>query len=150
MIDSILKQLFLRETGKQSLVTQMKADSAALNALDYQTWCDSKRKFLHQEVADSHWIKTCTAGYVTEVHFLEDGSLIEHRLFDRYQTKGRWHIDQGCVMVEIEKEANRYTFAIVANDEINIHSAVEHKNGALHSYLKLAQVKEKHVNGNPN
>lgn len=150
MSDLIFRQLYLRETGDGTLVAQDNVYKSNFDSLSYQKWRANKRALTHQEVANSHWIKTCTAGYVTEVYFAQDGSLIEHRLFDRYQTKGKWRIDQGCVLVEIAKGDNRYTFAIVGNDEVNIHSAVEHKNGALHSYLKLAQVQDKHVNGNSN
>ena len=73
------------------------------------------------------------------MHFKADGTLTEYRLFDRFKTVGQWQLKGGLLHVEITKSDNRYQFAVVARADLNIHSAVEHKNGDLHSYLKLVQ-----------
>ncbi|PKG38594.1 hypothetical protein [Psychromonas sp. Urea-02u-13] len=73
--------------------------------------------------------------------FNQDGTLNEYRLFDRYETQGTWVLSGGLLEVDIIKAGNHYCFTIVANAKLNIHSAVEHKNSELHSYLKFAQIK---------
>jgi hypothetical protein len=93
------------------------------------------------DIEDCHWIKSCSEGYITEVIFHRDGRLTEYRLFDRFETQGNWKLDNGILKADIIKAENRYTFNVIGNANINIHSAVELKNNELHSYLKLAQVK---------
>ncbi|RJG47766.1 hypothetical protein [Motilimonas pumila] len=137
----ILLQLFCRETGQHALVDKDQLPAPVLQHQVYQAWLASKADFRISDITGGHWLKTCTAGYITEVIFHQDGKLDEYRLFDRFHTQGEWRLAQGLLHVAIGKGDNRYTFAVVAQQEVNIHSAVEHKNGELHSYLKLAQVK---------
>ncbi|KZX70009.1 hypothetical protein A3712_09610 [Vibrio sp. HI00D65] len=59
--------------------------------------------------------------------------------FNRFKTVGRWQLKDGLLHAEITKGDNRYEFAVVARADLNIHSAVEYKNGELHLYLKLVQ-----------
>ncbi|MEZ8385036.1 hypothetical protein AB6C98_15345, partial [Vibrio splendidus] len=99
----------------------------------------TKRDFTVSDIESRVWVKSCPGGYITEVHFNADGSLIEYRLFDRFETTGQWQLKDGLLHVEILKGDNRYQFAVVARADLNIHSAVEYKNGELHSYLKLVQ-----------
>ncbi|WP_112479362.1 hypothetical protein [Vibrio variabilis] len=137
----LLSQLYIRESSGKKLVlpTQMIMDS--VDPIMFQEWQNRKRELVPIDAADTHWIKTCTEGYITEVVFHADGTLHEYRLFDRFETKGTWFLADGILYVEIIKGENRYSFGVVGNANVNIHSAVEHKNGELHSYLKLAQVK---------
>lgn len=137
----ILLQLFYRETGEQALVAQSDLSQQLLETAEFATWQATKGAFRLADVSGCHWLKTCTAGYITEVIFHPDGRLDEYRLFDRFHTQGQWQLIDGILYLAIGKGDNRYTCAVVAQQEVNIHSAVEHKNGELHSYLKLAQVK---------
>lgn len=139
--DKILLQLFEREENQQVLVDQAGLSLEAVETASYQRWCMAKRDFIVDDVISNHWIKSCTAGYITEVVFHPDGTLDEYRLFDRFHTHGEWQLDQGLLVVRITKGDNIYSFSVVGNRDVNIHSAVEHKNGELHSYLKLAQIK---------
>jgi len=134
-------QLFLRETGAQTLCALSDVNLAVQRSQKYRSWLNSKRELVLSDIENCHWIKTCTGGYITEVVFHPDGTLDEFRLFDRFQTKGKWSLENGVLNIEIEKGENTYSFAVVGNAAINIHSAVEHKNGELHSYLKLSQIK---------
>lgn len=136
----VLQQLFIRE-AQSELVEQPEINADALNSEPFQNWLKSKCGFTNQDVANTRWIKTCTGGYITEVMFHENGTLDEFRLFDRFQTQGTWQLKHGLLEVCITKGDNTYQFTIVGNQEHNVHSAVEHKNGELHSYLKFAQVK---------
>ncbi|GMQ49155.1 hypothetical protein [Vibrio sp. 10N] len=139
--NQLLSQLFLREshTKKLALPTQESLDT--VDPIMFQEWQNSKREFVPIDVANTHWIKTCTEGYITEVVFHADGTLNEYRLFDRFETQGTWLLADGILHVEIIKGDNRYSFGVVGNADVNIHSAIEHKNDELHSYLKLAQIK---------
>lgn len=85
--------------------------------------------------------KTCTAGYITELIFSQNGSLIEFTLFERLKTVGHWELIDGLLYISIFKNENQYDFVVVANSSVNIHSAIEYKNNELHSYLKLAQTR---------
>jgi hypothetical protein len=107
----------------------------------YQTWHSSKRRLTESDVIDGHWVKSCPAGYITELTFNPNGEVNEYRLFDRFHTQGTWRLDNGLLCVSIAKGDNRYTFNVVGNASINIHSAIERKNNKLHAYLKLVQVK---------
>lgn len=60
---------------------------------------------------------------------------------DCFETRGTWFLADGILHVKIVKGNNRYSFGVVGNADVNIHSAVEHKNEELHAYLKLAQIK---------
>lgn len=138
----VLHQLFLRENDDPQLVDVNQASLEAFDNQKYQSWLSGKRALELQDVADSRWIKTCTGGYITEVIFNANGTLEEYRLFDRFKTSGSWVLRDGILSVEIRKGENRYTFNVVGNKSVNIHSAVEYKNNVLHSYLKLAQIME--------
>lgn len=139
--ERILIQLFERESKTQQLVALVDVCLNSLNEPEFLLWRSGKRDLLIADVADSHWIKTCTGGYITEVVFHADGTLDEYRLFDRFKTEGKWCLENGILDIEILKGDNRYCFSVVGNADINIHSAVEHKNHELHSYLKLSQIK---------
>lgn len=139
--DKVLLQLFNREAEQQALVNKEALSPTQMQSSEYLHWLEGKRELTLDDVAGNHWIKTCTGGYITEVAFHCDGTLDEYRLFDRFHTTGKWRLNEGLVLVEIYKGENTYSFYIVGNAEINIHSAVEHKNGELHSYLKLSQIK---------
>ena len=134
-----LLQLYCREQQDQTLLSKNDLDSDLSESADYLKWCESKRNFVEEDILGRTWVKSCPAGYITEVHFHSDGSLTEYRLFDRFETTGQWQLKDGLLHVEILKGENRYQFTVVARADLNIHSAVEYKNGELHSYLKLVQ-----------
>jgi hypothetical protein len=139
--EQILAQLFFRESQTRKLVIPTPESLDTIDPVMFQEWQNSIRELVFVDVADTHWIKTCTEGYITEVVFHADGTLNEYRLFDRFETRGTWFLAEGILHVEIIKGENRYSFGVVGNVGVNIHSAVEHKNDELHSYLKLAQIK---------
>jgi len=138
---ALLQQLYLRECQTKELVDITEIPEELSQSMDYTQWLESKRDIEIEDVEDTHWIKTCTGGYITELVFHNDGSLKEFRLFDRFETNGQWRLDDGVLLVEIHKGSNKYDLAVIGNAQINIHSAVELKNDELHSYLKLAQIK---------
>ncbi|ARP37982.1 hypothetical protein [Vibrio syngnathi] len=135
----ILLQLYCREQTDQPLVSLTDLDIALYESEGFLAWCDTKRALVVSDIENRVWVKSCPGGYITEVHFNADGSLTEYRLFDRFETTGQWQLADGLLHVEILKGDNRYQFAVVARADLNIHSAVEYKNGELHSYLKLVQ-----------
>ncbi|MDN3699734.1 hypothetical protein ACFFUO_16735 [Vibrio artabrorum] len=135
----IMLQLYCREQTDQPLITRKDLDSALYESEGFLAWRETKRDFTVSDIENRVWVKSCPGGYITEVHFYADGSLIEYRLFDRFETTGQWQLKDGLLHVEILKGENRYQFAVVARADLNIHSAVEYKNGELHSYLKLVQ-----------
>lgn len=137
----LLQQLYLRECQTKELIDITELPQGVSQSMDYTQWLESKRDIEIEDVENTHWIKTCTGGYITELVFHSDGSLEEFRLFDRFETKGQWRLDDGVLLVEIHKGSNKYNLAVIGNAQINIHSAVELKNDELHSYLKLAQIK---------
>lgn len=139
--ERLLAQLFVCESQHQQLIAQDEVNLECIETPEFKAWFASKRPIVESDVANSHWIKTCTGGYITEVVFHSDGTLNEYRLFDRFETKGVWSLQDGVLNLEIYKGDNIYSFGVVGNSELNIHSAIEHKNGELHSYLKLSQVK---------
>ncbi len=141
LTERTIQQLYCRECAEQTLIEREQLDSTLAQSNDYAVWRATKRPLTQQDVIESHWVKSCTAGYITELYFNADGSLTEHRLFDRFETQGQWRIEHGLLHIEITKADNRYQFGVVGNATPNIHSAIEYKNGELHSYLKLAQVK---------
>ncbi|WP_087018377.1 hypothetical protein [Thaumasiovibrio subtropicus] len=141
MTTDIHLQLFLRETGDQRLVDLTDIPNALASTPAFNAWLKTKRAMTTEDVANTLWIKTCTAGYITELHFHPNGTLDEFRLFDRFHTEGHWQLADGLLHVTIFKGENRYTHCVVANKTSNIHSAIEYKNDQLHAYLKHAQVK---------
>ncbi|WP_372384081.1 hypothetical protein AB8613_15460 [Vibrio sp. BS-M-Sm-2] len=135
----ILLQLYCREQTDQPLIPRTDLDIDLYDSEAFLVWRATKRDFVISDIDNRVWVKSCTGGYITEVHFKADGTLTEYRLFDRFKTVGQWQLKDGLLHVEITKGDNRYQFAVVARADLNIHSAVEHKNGDLHSYLKLVQ-----------
>lgn len=133
-------QLYCKEVKQNELL-----DIAALipewaMEPEFHTWRQQKRELTNDDVSDRVWVKSCPAGYITEVHFHPNGRLKEYRLFDRFETSGRWRLNNGLLEVSIEKGDNQYRLVVIANRGENIHSAIEYKNDELHSYLKLVQV----------
>ena len=137
-----LLQLFLRESDRVRLL-----ELDALPELNPQQqaamhdWLATKRNFSLDEITSQHWIKTCSAGYVTELILYPDGCLEELALFNRMRATGSWKLVDGMIELEIDRGEDRYRSAVIANKPNNIHSAIEYKNGKLHSYLKLAQTR---------
>ncbi|PTO77539.1 hypothetical protein [Vibrio splendidus] len=138
-VQKILLQLYCREQTEQPLISRTDLSIALYDSEGFLAWRDTKRDFTVSDIESRVWVKSCPGGYITEVHFNADGSLIEYRLFDRFETTGQWQLRDGLLHVEILKGENRYQFSVVACADLNIHSAVEYKNGELHSYLKLVQ-----------
>ncbi|WP_375322507.1 hypothetical protein [Aliivibrio logei] len=138
---AILQQLFLRETEGRPIIEGGCQPLADIQIKQYDKWLSEKRDFSLEEIDESNWIKSCTAGYITELIFKATGSLTEFTLFDRLKTVGHWELVDGLLYVSIFKGENQYDFVVVANSCINIHSAIEYKNDELHSYLKLAQTR---------
>ncbi|GGK26032.1 hypothetical protein [Aliivibrio fischeri] len=138
---AVLQQLFLREVKGASIVERHELSSCDISETELATWFRQKRDFSFDEIFESHWIKTCTAGYITELIFSQNGSLIEFTLFERLKTVGHWELIDGLLYISIFKNENQYDFVVVANSSVNIHSAIEYKNNELHSYLKLAQTR---------
>lgn len=140
-VNSSYLQLFLRESGTAAMLDiEQLPDVSDVDAIALFDWMSSKRSFSVSEVKGQRWIKTCSAGYVTELLLKEDGTLEEFTLFNRLPTKGWWKLEQGVLDLEIVKHDNTYRSRVIANKSVNIHSAIEYKNDELHSYLKLAQV----------
>lgn len=137
-----LLQLYFRESERVRLLgldALPELDSA--EQANMHEWLASKRNFSLDEVFSQHWIKTCSAGYITELILHPDGSLDEFTLFNRHRSTGNWVLNDGVIDIEISKGENQYHCTVFANRNINIHSAIEYKNGELHSYLKLAQTR---------
>ncbi|MGF1727101.1 hypothetical protein [Photobacterium nomapromontoriensis] len=137
-----LLQLFYRESDRARLF-----DLEALPPLDtveeqaMLVWLATKRHFQHDEIASQRWVKTCSAGYITELILHANGSLEEFTLFKRMKTTGEWQLIDGMIELTINKDNNQYKSNIVASLGSSIHAAIEYKNGALHSYLKLVQAR---------
>ncbi|MBM7035408.1 hypothetical protein [Vibrio ulleungensis] len=139
--DTTLIELFSYETGNKQLSDVINVKLAVKATVPFQTWHGNKRALTTEDVISGQWVKTCTAGYITELSFNQDGRVDEFRLFDRFHTKGNWTLEHGILSVQIMKGENQYQFDVVGNSDVNIHSAIERKNGRLHSYLKLMQIK---------
>ncbi|EHN69808.1 hypothetical protein [Aliivibrio fischeri] len=139
--EAVLQQLFLREVKGVPIVERNELSHCDIQEKEFVTWGQQKRDFSFDEIFESHWVKTCTAGYITELIFSQNGSLIEFTLFDRLKTVGHWELIDGLLYISIFKNENQYDFVVVANSSVNIHSAIEYKNNELHSYLKLAQTR---------
>lgn len=139
-----LLQLFYRETERVRLFGLADLPPLALEQQQQQQmnlWLETKRNFTADEIFEQYWIKTCSAGYITELRLHADGTLDEYTLFNRLHTTGYWELVDGVIEIEIHKEENTYRCGVFANRYSNIHSAIEYKNGELHSYLKLAQTR---------
>ncbi|WP_407334361.1 hypothetical protein [Enterovibrio sp. 27052020O] len=140
-VNSSYLQLFMRESGTAAMLDiEQLPDVSDVDAIALFDWMSSKRSFSTSEVRGQRWIKTCSAGYITELFLHADGSLEEYTLFNRRPTKGHWKLEQGVLDIEITKGSNKYRSRVIANKSVNIHSAIEYKNNALHSYLKLVQI----------
>ncbi|MBC7004689.1 hypothetical protein BIZ37_19180 [Photobacterium sp. BZF1] len=137
-----LLQLFYRESERVRLLELGKLPAPDGKEQDeLQAWLTGKRDFSRAELTQQHWIKTCTAGYTTELVLHPNGSLDEFTLFRRQKTIGEWQLVNGMLELVIYKDDNRYTSTVVANQGSSIHSAIEYKNEQLHAYLKLAQTR---------
>ena len=130
-------QLFFRECISAPAMEVDELDQKWLNSDEYKEWLGTKSDITLAEVIESVWIKSCTAGYVTEVHFASDGTLNEYKLFDRLATTGHWTLNEGVLRVAIQKGDNQYQFGVIGSHMNSIYSAIEYKNDQLHSYLKL-------------
>ncbi|MDD1795414.1 hypothetical protein L4D06_21290 [Enterovibrio makurazakiensis] len=140
-VNSSYLQLFMRESDTAAMLNiEQLPDVSDVDAIALFDWMSSKRSFSNADVSGQRWIKTCSAGYVTELFLHLDGSLEEYTLFNRLPTKGSWKLEQGVLDIEIIKGNNIYQSRVIANKSVNIHSAIEYKNGELHSYLKLAHI----------
>lgn len=137
-----LLQLFYRESERVRLLELGKLPAPDDKEQDeLQVWLTGKRDFSRAELTQQHWIKTCTAGYSTELLLHPNGSLEEFTLFRRQKTTGEWQLVNGMLELVIYKDGNRYNSTVVANHGSSIHSAIEYKNDQLHAYLKLAQTR---------
>ncbi|PSU35727.1 hypothetical protein [Photobacterium lutimaris] len=137
-----LLQLFYRESERVRLLDLDKLPAPDGKEQDeLQMWLAGKRDFSLTEITQQHWIKTCSAGYITELLFHPNGSLEEFTLFRRQKTCGEWQLVNGMLELAIYKDDKRYTSTVVASQGSSIHSAIEYKNGQLHSYLKLVQTR---------
>lgn len=140
-VNSSYLQLFMRESSTAALLDiEQLPDMSDVDAIALFDWMSGKRPFTHQEVSGQRWIKSCSAGYVTELFLHHDGTLEEFTLFNRLPTKGSWKLEQGVLDLDITKGDNTYRSRVIANKSVNIHSAIEYKNGELHAYLKIAHV----------
>ncbi|KXF82375.1 hypothetical protein [Enterovibrio coralii] len=140
-VNNAYLQLFMRESKTAAMLTLDKLpDVSDVDAIALFDWMASKRSFSASELKGHRYIKTCSAGYITELCLNDDGTLDEYTLFNRLPTVGTWKLEQGILELEIRKGDNTYHSRVIANKAVNIHSAIEYKNGELHSYLKLAQV----------
>ncbi|WP_028021662.1 hypothetical protein [Enterovibrio calviensis] len=140
-VNSSYLQLFMRESDTAAMLDiDRLPDVSDVDAIALFDWMSSKRSFSTADVSGQRWIKTCSAGYITELFLHTDGSLEEFTLFNRLPTKGSWKLEQGVLDIEIFKGSNTYRSRVIANKSVNIHSAIEYKNGELHSYLKLAHI----------
>ncbi len=135
-------QLYLRESDGAPIQELCDFDPALEQSTLFNDWKASKREIRLDEVVDRCWIKSCTAGYITEVYMHADGTLDEYTLFDRLHTNGVWELVEGVLHLTIRKGENTYQMSIVGNRNPAIHSAIEYKNGQVHSYLKLAAISQ--------
>ncbi|CAH0533672.1 hypothetical protein VST7929_01543 [Vibrio stylophorae] len=115
-------------------------DQGPVNANHIEQWCNKKRAIKRHEVSEQIWFKTCTQGYITELHFHPDGRVDEFTLFDRFHINGHWQLRHGILEVVLFKAENQYKFQVIANRIHPVHSAIEYKNGERHAYLKLGQL----------
>lgn len=137
-----LLQLFYRETERVRLfeINQLPPLDLELQPA-MNLWLETKRNFQFNEIWQQNWIKTCSAGYITELRLHGDGTLDEYTLFTRLHTQGCWQLVDGVIEIETIKDDNCYRCAVYANRDTSIHSAIEYKNDELHSYLKLIQTR---------
>ena len=141
-----LVQLFWREQGTQQLIdvhSQNVAPERIIQCVqsdEFNQWLSSKRDFEPSKVRGRQWVKTCTKGHITELNFLADHRVKEYTLFNRDVVQGSWKVVDGQVEVELDTEQHTYRFAIIANRESSIHSAIEYCDNDLHGYLKIMQL----------
>ncbi|MGR5236001.1 hypothetical protein [Vibrio alfacsensis] len=133
-------QLYLRETEGAPIKDTADLEASLADAERFLKWKANKRDIRLEEVTDRCWIKSCTGGYITEVHLHAHGSLDEYTLFDSLHTTGHWELEEGVLHITIHKGSNTYQLSVVGSCRPAIHSAIEYKNGEIHSYLKLAPV----------
>jgi hypothetical protein len=141
-----LIQLFWREQEEQVLVdindeTVRQRIEDCRNSPEFKKWLATRRIFALEEVADTVWVKTCTAGYITELHLHKDGTAEEYTLFSRKLVPGTWQLTDGQIEVTLAADDHRYRFAVIANAKSSIHAAVEYCDNDIHSYLKIMQLK---------
>ncbi|MEZ8824309.1 hypothetical protein AB6E04_08090 [Vibrio amylolyticus] len=139
----LLLQLFHRECISAPAVEPETIDPKFRASDEYEQWRRGKADIMDNEVLESPWIKTCTEGYITELIFYSDGTLDEYKLFDRLHTTGQWKLEDGLLIVRIIKGENQYEFTVIGQSENSLYSAIEYKNGELHSYLKLVPTRPK-------
>ncbi|MGR5130720.1 hypothetical protein [Vibrio alfacsensis] len=135
-------QLCLRELEGAPIKDTENIEVSFADTVHFLKWKANKREIRAEEVKDRCWIKSCTGGYITEVHLHAGGSLDEYTLFGRLHTKGHWELDGGVLHITIYKGENTYELSVVGNREPSIHSAIESKNGEVHSYLKLTPISQ--------
>ncbi|OAN11030.1 hypothetical protein A3K86_18820 [Photobacterium jeanii] len=135
-------QLFYRESDRVRLleVDQLPAMTSQEMA-EFHLWLENKRDFTPADTQCRHWLKTCSAGHVTELVFHSDGTVDEFTLFRRQHAQGVWRLEDGVIHIALTANDHDYRYSVIANRQVNIHSAIEYKNNQLHAYLKLAQVK---------
>ncbi|MGF1695490.1 hypothetical protein L4C54_07450 [Vibrio lamellibrachiae] len=135
--EQIYLQLFHRESISSPAIDVDAVDRQWLEREEYEQWLGTKSDIQKNEVLESLWIKSCTGGYITELNLKSDGTLDEFKLFDRLHTTGEWVLVDGMLTISIVKGDNRYQFNVIGSSENSIYSAIEYKNGELHSYLKV-------------
>ncbi|WNO11007.1 hypothetical protein [Teredinibacter sp. KSP-S5-2] len=139
--DNILTQLFFYEESNELVAIENLPPLNDTGLTRYNDWIEGKRTFALEEICTQHWIKTCSAGYITEVIFHPDGSLEEFTLFERNKTTGQWFLEEGILHLEIRKNESLYKSAVIADWSSPIHTAIEYKDDELHSYLKVIQTR---------
>ncbi len=88
----ILLQLYCREQTEQYVNSSSWSRHRIYDSETFLAWRETKRDFVVRDIENRVWVKSCPAGYITEVHFKGDGTLTEYRLFDRFKTVGRWQL----------------------------------------------------------
>lgn len=81
-------QLFMRESATAAMLDIDQLPHVSdVDAVALFDWMSSKRSFSAGDVAGQRWIKSCSAGYITEVQLHADGTLEEFTLFNRQPTR---------------------------------------------------------------
>ncbi|PKG38595.1 hypothetical protein [Psychromonas sp. Urea-02u-13] len=60
----VLLQLFVRESEQQALQNAVSIDTSLVESQAFIDWHRQKREITTTDVAGTHWIKTCTEGYI--------------------------------------------------------------------------------------
>ena len=71
----ILLQLYCREQTEQPLIPRADLDTDIYDSETFLAWRETKRDFVVRDIENRVWVKSCPAGYITEVHFKGDGTL---------------------------------------------------------------------------